>query len=262
MIRSAASFWQMPDELPEGSGYALFSAEHILILIGIAAAATVSLVLYSRQTANRQDRARKITAAFLPVLEAAKLIFLLIRGVSLRWYLPLHFCSISIYLYPVIAFSRKKERRAALGEMADVLMLPAAVAALLFPDWTSCPFWNFMSLHSYMWHFLQMLFPLMLLVDGTVRPSVRHAWKSILFTAVVFVPVYVINCILKTNYFFVMQPVPDTPLEFLAETFGMKLYIPALYGLVILCILMMYLVFFAAGKIRKAAAGQEETNER
>ncbi|MGI6002133.1 MAG: TIGR02206 family membrane protein [Lachnospiraceae bacterium] len=251
MSRAAALFWDTGGELPDDAGYALFSAEHLAILASLAALTVLCLHMYGRMNRKQQNRMCTVTAFLLPVMEGVKLLFLGISGENLLYWLPLHFCSLSIYLYPAAALSHGK-RRAALGEIAAVLLLPAAAAALLFPDWTRYSFWNFLSLHSYAWHFLQLLFPLLLLEDGTVLPRVRNAWKSMAFTAAAFVPVYLFDRAENTNYFFVMQPVPGTPLETLWNTFGETFYIPALYGLVCICILGMYLIYGLAGKIRAA----------
>ena len=61
------------------------------------------------------------------------------------------------------------------------LCLPGAAAALLFPEWSAYPQWNFMNLNSFLVHGLLILFPILQLVEHTIRqmcirdrPGVQH----------------------------------------------------------------------------------------
>ena len=82
-------------------------------------------------------------------------------------YLPLHLCSINIFLIALHAWRRPK----LLDAFLYFVCLPAACAALLFPTWAPLPPLNFMVIHSFTVHFLLALYPLALTLRGDMDPA-------------------------------------------------------------------------------------------
>ena len=123
-----------------------------------------------------------------------------------------------------------------------MLILPGSVAALLFADWTiSYPVWNFINIHSYIWHGLLVLYPLMIYLRHEIRPSIKHIHRNLLYLCVVVPPIYVFDKHFDVNYFFVNWPVHDSPLEWLASFMGNPGDLVGYAVLVVALILLLYL---------------------
>lgn len=151
-------FWDTVDTIGEGFGFSLFGARHLVTLALYIAFAALSCKRYKAADEKRRAQLRKLFAVLLLADEAFKQIGLQIGG-NFNWdYLPLHLCSINIFL---IALHAWKPNRL-LNNFLYFICIPAATAALLFPTWTSLPAVNFMFWHSTSVHILLAAYPIML----------------------------------------------------------------------------------------------------
>jgi hypothetical integral membrane protein (TIGR02206 family) len=140
-------------------------------------------------------------------------------GLYTHSYLPFHLCSINIFL---ILFHTFKPTET-VGNFFYIACMPTAAAAILFPTWTKLPFWNFMHLHSFSVHILLALYPLVLTVNGDIRPKLREVWKCFVLLIALAVPVYGINLWLDTNYMFLMKHDNIAPLKLAEQLTGSHL---------------------------------------
>lgn len=115
-----------------------------------------------------------------------------------------------------------------LGQVLYTLCLPGAAAALVFPDWTVYPQWSLMNINSFLVHGLLILFPVLQLAAGTIRPRLSAIWKPLLFLAVVTPPIWLFNRTWGTNYFFLNTASPNSPLALLLEVTGPAWYLARL----------------------------------
>lgn len=135
--------------------------------------AALSCKLYKAADEKKRAQLRGLFAVLLLADEAFKQIGLQIGG-NFNWdYLPLHLCSINIFL--IVLHAWKPSRL--LDNFLYFICIPAATAALLFPTWTSLPAANFMFWHSTSVHILLAAYPIMLFSGGDIRPSVS-TWAS------------------------------------------------------------------------------------
>ena len=158
-------------------------------------------------------------------------------------YLPFHLCSFAIFIYLLQAFlpERFLPFRRALGEIGLVLLMPGTICALIFPDWTAYPLWNFMCIHSFVWHAVLVFYPLALFLSGRLRPTIRHLWYPVLYLGIIVPPAAVFNHFTGCNYLFIMTPLKGTPLELLYSRMGACWRIG--YALLVLAvILLVYLI--------------------
>ena len=132
-----------------------------------------------------------------------------------------------------------------------MLIAPGAVFAMLFPDWTYRPFWSPVSMLCFFTHSLIVFVPLVFLVRDKVHVSFKHFWYSYLFLALVTPPIYFIDRRFGVNYFFLMYPTKDSPLEWIFGITGEKLYPAGLIFLVTVMLLIVYSVCFVIGKFSK-----------
>ena len=218
------AFWLEQRDLPQGSGFRLWGTEHVLAMLLITALIVAGAVLFRRQQERRRERILRVIALLLPALEILKITMLAVSGRMDIGHLPLHLCSMAIYLYPVAALTGRRCVRESLTEIGMITLLPAAVAAILFPDWTMYPVCNFYSLHAFVWHALQVLFPILCLQHGWCRPTIRHLWKNTLFSVVGGTIVGFFDHVTGCNYWFLLRPVPDTPLQILYDLDGATAY--------------------------------------
>jgi uncharacterized membrane protein YwaF len=175
-------------------------------------------------------------------LEIFKDLFLVHVGRFGIGYLPLHICSIGIFVFLLREWLPLGRAKDAFGEIAYMIIMPASVAALLFADWTVYyPVLNFMNIHSYIWHGLLILYPLLLKVRGDISPSIRHIHYCLLFLCAVVPPIYAFDKHFGCNYFFVNWPVANSPLSWMAEFMGNPGYLIGYAALTFFVILLMYL---------------------
>lgn len=130
-------------------GFHLYAPGHLIWLAAIAAAAFLFSASYRIKDKNERARARKIFAALILLSEIYKDTVLIIMGAPMMQYLPLHLCSFAIFGMLIDAFAPKQQL---MGQMFAFAFFPGALAALLFCNWTCYPFWNFMNIHSFVFH--------------------------------------------------------------------------------------------------------------
>ena len=131
-------------------------------------------------------------------------------------YLPLHLCSINIFLIAIHAWRPSK----VLGNFLYLVCIPGAVAAMLFPTWATLPPLNFMYIHSFTIHILLALYPIVLALGGDIVPERREFPKCVLLLLVMAVPIYGVNLLCDTNFMFLMYPEAGSPLLWFREHWG------------------------------------------
>ena len=185
-------FWDTVDTIGEGFGFSLFGARHLVTLALYIGFAALSCKLYKAADEKKRAQLRGLFAVLLLADEAFKQIGLQIGG-NFNWdYLPLHLCSINIFLIALYAWKPSR----LLDNFLYFICIPAATAALLFPTWTSLPAANFMFWHSTSVHILLAAYPIMLFSGGDIRPSVRYMGKCFLLLLAMAVPIYCVNLLL------------------------------------------------------------------
>jgi hypothetical protein len=124
-----------------------------------------------------------------------------------------------------------------------------AALALLFPNWTEMPVWNFFHIHSFTIHILLVLYPLLLVTTGQAQTDLKSALKGVGLLVVMAIPVYGLNLLWDTNFMFLMHPDSGNPLEMFEKLLGSHLWgFPILLPIVIL---LMYLPVFLVQKLKK-----------
>ena len=211
-------FWDTVDTIGEGFGFSLFGARHLVTLALYIGFAALSCKLYKAADEKKRAQLRGLFAVLLLADEAFKQIGLQIGG-NFSWdYLPLHLCSINIFLIALHAWRRPK----LLDTFLYFVCLPAACAALLFPTWTPLPPLNFMVIHSFTVHFLLALYPLALTLCGDMDPQPRAFPRCFALLAAMAVPIWFFDRAFDTNFMFLMRAGEGNPLK-LFERFGSHL---------------------------------------
>ncbi len=235
-------FWKQQDDIPAGMGYPLFGAAHLLS-VGITLLLTAFVVIiFCRLEEQKQRRFLKLLPVVMLGMEVFKDGFLVSVHRFGIGYLPLHICSIGIFVFLLREWLPWRWAKDVFGEISYVVIMPASIAALLFADWTVYyPVLNFMNIYSYIWHGMLILYPILLRVRGEISPSIKHIHFCLLFLCVVVPPIYLFDKQFGCNYFFVNWPIQNSPLSWMASFMGVPGYLFGYAGLTIVVILLMYL---------------------
>lgn len=238
-------FFISKDNIPEGVGFSTFGPMHLIwllcILLGIIGAA----ILYKRLDESKRRVMRIIVGSAVVLLEIIKDIYHGIIGEFGVGYLPLHLCGINILL---IGFDLIKPNNT-VRNFLYYFSIAGASLALIFPNWNALPCWNFSGIHSFVIHGLLVMYPILLVAGGEVKPDLKTMPKCILLLIGMAIPIYFVNLAFDTNFMFLMRPDKGNPLEMFEKLLGNHLWgFPILLPIVML---IMYLPIWLINKLKK-----------
>lgn len=217
--------------IAKGLGFSLFDAEH-LFWLGLTVFFLTALCRYYRGSdLSGRTRLRHGVAAAIVANEIFKTAMLILGGNWEPEYLPLHLCSVNVFLVAYHAWRPGK----LLDNFLYAVCIPGAAAALLFPSWNSLPPINFMYLHSFTIHILLMAYPIMLTAGGDIRPDHRYIPRVLALLGTLAAVALAANLIFDTNFMFLMKATKSSPLYFFQKQFGSHLVgfaviLPAVFG--------------------------------
>ena len=207
------------ETIPAGIGFSHFSVFHLAWLGAFILFTLGCCLLYRRLGSAGRKRMRFFIAAVIVADELFKMAVLIIGSRYTPDYLPLHLCSINIF---VICFHALRP-----GRLTDnflyTICIPGALAALLFPTWTSLPPANLMLIHSFTVHILLAAYPIMLVCGGDIRPDIRYLPKCLLLLAGLAMVALAVNLTLGTNFMFLMSASEGNPLHWFQRVFDSHL---------------------------------------
>lgn len=240
------NFFLTTEIAPEGVGFDGFSFWHLMWLGGLLVSVVLFGILYRRTDDAVAARWRKIIAVLILANEVfLKQIPLILCKHWLPTYLPLHLCSINVFLVAWHAWKGGDM----LGDFLYTVCIPGALAALLFPSWTVLPPFCLMSIHSFTIHILLVLYPVLLVVRGDITPNWRRIPQCLAILAALAVIALVANLAFDTNFFFLMEAEPGNPLYLFETMWGSHLLgFPVLITAVLF---VMHVPMVVYRKIRK-----------
>ena len=231
-------FLETVDTIVDGVGFNYFGPLHLAWIAAFVVFAIVMSVIYRKSDEKKRDKIRKIMAACIVFDELWKMFFLTIGGNYTFDYLPLHLCSINIFIITYHVFKPNKT----LDNFLYGACIPGALAALLAPTWTELPILNFMHLHSFTVHILLATYPIMLVAGGDIVPDIKQLPKVILFALCMAVPIYFVNLALDTNFMFLMYAEAGNPLIFFEPLGSHLIGIPVIYAVVVVILYGPFIV--------------------
>lgn len=233
-------FFLTKDNIPEGVGFQTFGLTHMIWLLAGALLCVAACIFYHKLSADKQKRMLTILGTYIFLQEMVKNLVLVFLGEFSWGYLPFHLCGINILLIFFDVIKQTKVVRSFLYYFS----IPGAALALLFPNWTNMPVWNFFHIHSFTIHILLVLYPLLLVSTGQVDTHIKSAFQAVLLLVVLAIPVYGLNLLWDTNFMFLMQPDSGNPLELFEQLLGSHLWgfpilLPVVIGIMYVPILIM-----------------------
>ena len=236
--------------VPPGYGHSLFSPVHILTLVCIALFIFFISRVYKKSDEEKRRRILWIIAVLLILDEALKDSNALLTGQWTWDLLPLHLCSVNIFVILYDAFHPSVYVK----NYLYAVCIPASLAALIFPSWmTSLPYFSLMSIHSWSVHIMLLIYPVLLL-SGGFRPSYRFflSCRVILPFAFLLVFDYFFNLAFDTDFFFLSRGGGEgNPLSFFASVLPYPLYLLFVALLLSLMVTLMYALSYKVKKLRK-----------
>lgn len=202
-------FFDVSATLISADGITHFSVHHIAWLIAGAVVCVLLCLVYSRLGTRGRAILRRAVAFLPPAVELLRTALFIVAGEYGIGRLPLHLCTMSVYLAAYHALFG--------GELAGQLLyafgMPGGICALVFPDWCAYPPASFLSASSFLLHIFLVSYPIMLAVGGDITPDIRHAPLMLGILSAVAVPIFVFDRVTGTNYMFLNYPAPGSPLE-------------------------------------------------
>lgn len=237
-------FLDTTETIAEGQGFSLFGSVHIVWLIFFAVITVANCIWYKKLDSEGRKIWKIIITALLLADEIFKVVMLVVGNRYNLSYLPLHLCSINIFLITLYTFKPMD----LLGGYLYTVGIPGALAALIFPSWTSLPFGNFMHIHSFTVHILLALFPIVLTVSGEIYPEPKRLYRYLLLLVAMAIPIYGLNLLLDTNFMFLMSADPGNPLAIFEQLWGNHLY--GFPVLIVAVLIVMYVPLIIFRKIK------------
>lgn len=224
-------FFVTSDHIPEGVGFQAFGLTHIIWLLAGLILCIAACIFYGKLSTEKRKRVLTVLGAYIFLQEMVKNLVLILLGEFSWGYLPFHLCGINILL---IAFDTIKQTKI-VRSFLYYFAIPGAALALIFPNWTKMPVWNFFHLHSFTIHILLILYPLLLITTNQVSTDLKSALKGVLLLVAMAIPMYGLNMLWGTNFMFLMKPDSGNPLEMFEKLLGSHLWgFPILLPIVIL----------------------------
>ena len=227
-------FFSDPKDIPEDLLWTAYGPEHFAWLIAMATIGIIACKTFVRASAEKQDKALKGLALWIVIQEILKDILHYYAGTLELEHLPLHICGISIFFTLWYAFRPGKLN----GAYVYGMSMPGAAAALLFPNWTEYPVWHFSAINSFTIHGELIIFALLALTSGRLKPDIRQIPKMTAIMIALAVPIYFLNKKWGTNFMFISDPSPGSPLMPLYGIFGDGYVIAAAILLIIFWIII------------------------
>lgn len=238
-------FLDTVETIKEGMGFSLFGKTHLTWLAAFVILAISIPLIYRRLTPKARNIMRISVAVLILLDELWKWFFLLLGNRYEHGYLPLHLCSINVFLVALHIFKRSK----VVDNFLYAICIPAGIIALLTPSWTALPVGNFMHIHSFSIHILLALYPLMLTIGGDIKPDIKTAPKSMLLLLCMGVVVLGVNFLCDTNFMFLMRTDDIGFLVLFENIFGAHQWaFPILLPIVLA---IMYLPILITNKLKK-----------
>ena len=238
-------------KLGEYHACGMFTIGH-LILLSIT---ITGIIIALHYTTHKKDKEVKniimYSTMFLWFLEIVKIIFNLCSGNANNpnTYIPLYFCSLILYagLFSALA-------KGTLKRVGDIFLatggIVAGVSFLLVPitSLTNYPMWHFISIQSFILHGIMVYIGLLINITHYVeynKNDIKYYFGLIVFLGII---AYIVNLILGTNFMFISQNFPNTPMEIIYNCTGGFFPIVMTLGQ---AILPFYIIYFIKNKLVK-----------
>lgn len=191
-----------------GDPFIFFGAAHLGALLVIFLL-NLFLLRYRNKDEITRKKVRIILTVILLLDESAWHIWNIVHGTwNIQEHLPLHACSILIWLAGVMLLSKNYT----VYEFAYFMGIGGAIQALLTPDIGIYGFPHFRFIQTFISHGLLVTATIYMTTVEGFRPTWRSLKKVIIGLNIYMVVIFVVNQIIGSNYLFVARKPPGPTL--------------------------------------------------
>ena len=147
-----------------------------------------------------------LMAAISLGLLASRDITMVLRGLMMPVFWPLHICNFCEYFMFAYALHPHGELGRRLGDLLFCWALTGSLAAMLFPGWRYCPLLSYASIGGFAEHALLLAFSLCIVCGNDYQPNWRRFWFPALAATAGGLAFRMLNPLWGTNFFFVTNP--------------------------------------------------------
>jgi len=238
------------ETIAPGLGFSPFGPVHLAWLATFLLFAVTGSLFYRRLKPEGRRKMRLILATGVVADELLKMTVLFIGGNYMARYLPLHLCSVNIFLVAWHALRPNKT----LDNFLYTVCMPGALFPLFTPTWTALPPSSLMHIHSFTVHILLASYPIILLFGRDIRPDPRQVPKCLGLLGGLALIAFGANLLFDTNFMFLMEAPAGTPLAWFKQVCGNHLIgFPVIIAILLL---VMYLPFFVSACNRSVPAAK------
>lgn len=204
------------ETIEEGVGFSQFDRCHMWWLLGFVLFTVLCCALYRRLNPQGRGQMCRVMALAVAANELMKVTVLLIGGNYQPSYLPLHLCSINLF----VVLWQATHPGNVVNNYLYLINIPGAMMALLFPSWTGLPPTSLMHIHSFTFHILLVTYTVMQLAGGDIRPQVKYVPRCIVLLAMFATVAACANKIWDTNFMFLSSAGAGNPLQWFEDNWG------------------------------------------
>lgn len=225
----------------------MYSTGH-MILLTITLVIVMMLIQFTKNfDRNRVKKVIKNTTILLWIMEIIKIIFNLSIG---HWnnpnhYIPLYYCSIILYAGLFSSYGKGLFKK-----IGDIFISTGAIIGGVFflstpnTSLTMYPMFHYISIQSFVFHGAMVYLGILVNITGYVDLKLKDIrYYAVLITIMSGIS-YVVNNILETNFMFISQNFPNTPVEAIFNWAGK-------YFTIVMCLLQIILPFLIIYTINK-----------
>lgn len=181
-----------------------FNLERIILLF----ICVFLIVFIPIKLKNRADEAKKALVVFWLFAVSIDLIkyvffnaYVVINHLGFdKTELPLWTCSIYLFVMPLSLLSKNENvKNACNGFICSISMIGGFIN-FLFP---SESLFSFLGLHTFVYHFILLITPIIMIVSGYYKPKVKDFIGVILIFIIYAIPVFIFDNVFKQDYMFI-----------------------------------------------------------
>lgn len=213
----------------------VFGTKHLVgtLVVSILIAVLLIYLLKVKKDTNHY-LVLKVAALFLITLELIKYTYALLTYDSFPYhFIPMQLCSFSLYLMPLVAFTKEKVSKFFMPIAYSIGVL-AGLIVLLYPatvlggdiDWVPLSD-NILPVQSFLYHGTMIFFSLYLVMSKLYRPTFADYGKVFIALMVFASLAAVTNLIFDTDMMF-LNTANGSPFQFLLIEYGRLVYVLAM----------------------------------
>lgn len=118
--------------------------------------------------------------------------------------LPLHSCSMFMYVFPVAFFVKQETlKRAANNFLISVNMIMGFITLFVGFSGKGCSVFSFFGMHTLIYHALIFIVPLVMLMTGVYKPKIKDIYYGLGLFLILAIIVWTYDAITKNDYMYI-----------------------------------------------------------